>query len=46
MKVLMTGGTSFVGSYLAARLLKDGHEVTILMRSSEEARGASSDRAI
>ncbi|MGD0238086.1 MAG: NAD-dependent epimerase/dehydratase family protein, partial [Syntrophorhabdales bacterium] len=28
----MTGGAGFVGSYLAARLLKDGHEVTILMR--------------
>jgi uncharacterized protein (TIGR01777 family) len=42
MKILMIGGTGFVGSYLAARLLKDGHEVTILIRSSEEARGASS----
>ena len=42
MKILMIGGTGFVGSYLAARLLKDGHEVTILIRSSKEARGASS----
>ena len=41
MKILMTGGTGFVGSYLAARLLKDGHEVTILIRSSEELRGAT-----
>ncbi len=42
MKILMIGGTGFVGSFLAARLLKDGHDVTILIRSSEEARGASS----
>jgi uncharacterized protein (TIGR01777 family) len=41
MKILMTGGTGFVGSYLAARLLKDGHEVTILIRSQEEAKGAA-----
>jgi hypothetical protein len=42
MRILMSGGTGFVGSYLAARLLKDGHEVTVLVRSSEEARGVSS----
>ena len=41
MKILLTGGTGFVGSYLVARLIKDGHEVTILIRSGEEARGAS-----
>lgn len=41
MKILMTGGTGFVGSYLATRLSKDGHEVTILIRSSAEARGAT-----
>ena len=42
MKILMTGGTGFVGLYLAARLLKDGHEVRILIRSNEEAKGVSS----
>lgn len=41
MKILTTGGTGFVGSYLAARLIKDGHEATILIWSGEEARGAS-----
>jgi uncharacterized protein (TIGR01777 family) len=41
VKILMTGGTGFVGSHLAARLSKDGHEVTILIRSSAEARGAA-----
>lgn len=30
MKVLITGGAGFIGSHLAERLLKDGHEVTII----------------
>jgi len=29
----MTGGTGFVGSYLAPRLAEEGHEITILTRS-------------
>ena len=36
MKILMTGGTGFIGPHLAARLVQDGHEVTILARPSEE----------
>ncbi len=32
MKVFMTGGTGFVGTYLSRELLKQGHEVTILTR--------------
>jgi len=32
MKILMTGGTGFVGVNLAARLLEDGHELTVLTR--------------
>lgn len=32
MKILMTGGTGFVGSNLTARLLEDGHELTVLTR--------------
>jgi uncharacterized protein len=38
MKILMTGGTGFVGSVLADRLVRDGHEVTILARPGEHAR--------
>ncbi len=34
MKVVITGGTGFIGRALTASLLKDGHEVVILTRSS------------
>lgn len=30
MKILITGGAGFVGSHLADRLLKDGHEITVI----------------
>jgi uncharacterized protein (TIGR01777 family) len=33
MKILMTGGTGFVGSRLASRMVQEGHQVTILTRS-------------
>ena len=33
MKILVTGGTGFVGTQLTSRLIKDNHEVTILSRS-------------
>ena len=35
MKILITGGTGFVGTTLTTRLIKDGHEVTILSRSAK-----------
>ena len=38
MKIFMTGGTGFIGPHIAARLIRDGHEVTILMRSAGEAK--------
>ena len=37
MKVFMTGGTGFVGTYLAKRLLSEGHKVTILTQPPGEA---------
>ncbi len=33
MKILITGGTGFVGTQLIARLIRDSHEVTTLTRS-------------
>ena len=35
MKMLITGGTGFVGTQLTSRLIKDNHEVTILSRSAK-----------
>lgn len=39
MRVLITGGTGFVGSHLSARLMKEGHQVTVLTRGGARARG-------
>lgn len=39
MKILMTGGTGFVGTQLIARLVQDGHDVTILTRSLKSPKG-------
>jgi len=33
MKILITGGTGFVGTRLRSRLLREGHEITVLTRS-------------
>lgn len=41
MKILITGGTGFVGTQLITRLIQDGHEVTILTRSLKGAKGSS-----
>jgi uncharacterized protein len=41
MKILITGGTGFVGTQLTPRLLQDGHEVTILTRSLKKAKETS-----
>jgi hypothetical protein len=35
MKVFLTGGTGFVGSFLSRELLLQGHEITILTRKKE-----------
>jgi NAD dependent epimerase/dehydratase family enzyme len=39
MRILITGGTGFVGTQLTSRLIRDDHEVTILTRSLKGAKG-------
>jgi uncharacterized protein (TIGR01777 family) len=41
MKILITGGTGFVGTQLTNRLLREGHEVTILTRSPKTPKGTA-----
>ena len=36
MRVLITGGTGFVGSHLCDQLLKDGHNITLLARNENK----------
>lgn len=35
-KILITGGTGFIGNYLTTELLKEGHYITIVSRSPEK----------
>jgi uncharacterized protein len=43
MKILMTGGTGFVGSFLTTRLLHDGNIVSILTRNQNDLKTGSLD---
>lgn len=36
MKILVTGGTGFIGSHLVERLVKEGHEITVLVKKQSE----------
>jgi nucleoside-diphosphate-sugar epimerase len=38
MRILLTGGTGFIGSHTAAALGRDGHELRLLVRDPEKAK--------
>ncbi len=43
MKVLVIGGTAFIGRFLVAELVKAGHDVTILHRKPKHTFGKRVD---
>jgi len=38
MKIFITGGTGFIGRSLCERLVRDGHQITVLTRSASRAK--------
>ncbi len=36
MDIFLTGGTGFIGSYLVEQLMKDGHNLTCLIRPTSD----------
>jgi uncharacterized protein len=43
MKILITGGTGFIGSFLTTRLILDGHNVSVLIRNEKPGKTGSPD---
>ena len=43
MRILITGGAGFIGSHLALRLVRDGHDVTVLDTLSPQIHGNDPD---
>ena len=41
MRILVTGGTGFIGPYIVSRLVDDAHAVRVLEHDSRKQRGAA-----
>jgi len=46
MRIFITGGTGFIGSFLTRKLTEEGHEVTILTRSASKEESAAGVRYV
>lgn len=46
VKILLTGGTGYIGSAVLSRLVEDGHQVTAVVRSSQSARAVQDAGAV
>jgi UDP-glucose 4-epimerase len=46
MKIMVTGGTSFIGSYVVRQLAGEGHEITILARNPAKVPGLRSLKSV
>jgi UDP-glucose 4-epimerase len=46
MKIMVTGGTSFIGSYVVRQLVGEGHEITILARDPAKIHGLRSLKSV
>src|SRR5437773_1972217 len=46
MKIVIAGGSGFLGRPLAAALARDGHEIVVLTRGSGAARGHAQLRSV
>lgn len=46
MRIVVTGGTGFIGTHILSALLDDGHEVTALVRDPDRMPAALRDRVV